>query len=166
MKCLKSIGWLAVLLLAGTALGAERPPSGPERLQIGGVDYLRLTQWARANAFEVAWLKRDETLLLRKGHTRIKLTVDSQEARFDETLFWMLHPVANHNGFFYLSAQDLDTTLRPLLSPPRSRRPAAPLRTICLDPGHGGKDPGFSVTGHEEKKYTLLLAEELLPFLT
>ena len=44
---------------------------------------------------------------------------------------------------------------------PPAGRPGSRVRTICLDPGHGGKDPGFQVSGHDEKKYTLLLAQEL-----
>ena len=32
---------------------------------------------------------------------------------------------------------------------------------IILDPGHGGRDPGFQVGGNQEKKFALLLAQEL-----
>jgi N-acetylmuramoyl-L-alanine amidase len=35
------------------------------------------------------------------------------------------------------------------------------IHTICLDPGHGGKDPGEKVGSTLEKTYTLLLAREL-----
>jgi N-acetylmuramoyl-L-alanine amidase len=37
---------------------------------------------------------------------------------------------------------------------------------ICLDPGHGGKDPGERAGSHQEKIYTLLLAQELASQLT
>ena len=35
------------------------------------------------------------------------------------------------------------------------------LKTICLDPGHGGKDTGNHTFWHSEKTYTLALASEL-----
>src|SRR5205085_2454476 len=54
----------------------------------------------------------------------------------------------------------LDETLAPVLSPP-ANRPGGKVRTICLDPGHGGRDPGNQTGGHDEKNYTLLLAREV-----
>jgi N-acetylmuramoyl-L-alanine amidase len=35
------------------------------------------------------------------------------------------------------------------------------ITTICLDPGHGGKDTGNHTFWHSEKTYTLALALEL-----
>jgi hypothetical protein len=35
------------------------------------------------------------------------------------------------------------------------------VRTICLDPGHGGKDPGHRTGSRLEKAYTLALAREV-----
>jgi len=35
------------------------------------------------------------------------------------------------------------------------------VRTVCLDPGHGGKDPGNQVGSNQEKQYNLLLAQEV-----
>jgi N-acetylmuramoyl-L-alanine amidase len=37
----------------------------------------------------------------------------------------------------------------------------ARVKTIVIDPGHGGRDPGNQDGSHQEKKYTLLLAQEL-----
>jgi len=71
-----------------------------------------------------------------------------------------LFPVVAHNGALCLAQLDVDTTLRPLLSPPKGQ-PGTRIRTICLDPGHGGKDPGNLVGSNQEKQYTLLLAQEL-----
>jgi N-acetylmuramoyl-L-alanine amidase len=67
------------------------------------------------------------------------------------------------NGLAYVSPVDLTTTLEPLLFPVRQARKAV---TICLDPGHGGKDPGRFSGKEQEKKYTLLLAREVGEQLT
>jgi N-acetylmuramoyl-L-alanine amidase len=64
------------------------------------------------------------------------------------------------NGAVCLAQLDVDRTLRPLLSPPKGP-PRAKITSICLDPGHGGKDPGNQVGSNQEKQYTLLLAREV-----
>jgi N-acetylmuramoyl-L-alanine amidase len=66
--------------------------------------------------------------------------------------------LATRNDAIFISKLDVQTTFQPLLAPPKRR---AVLNSICLDPGHGGKDPGFRVGANQEKKYTLLLAQEL-----
>ncbi|MFO1512479.1 MAG: N-acetylmuramoyl-L-alanine amidase, partial [Verrucomicrobiota bacterium] len=73
---------------------------------------------------------------------------------------WLLLPLATRNGDIYISQLDVDSTFRPLLSPPRNAR-GKKVRTICLDAGHGGKDPGNRVAGRQEKDYTLRLTLEL-----
>jgi N-acetylmuramoyl-L-alanine amidase len=72
-------------------------------------------------------------------------------------------PVANAKGVPLIAQMDLDTAVRPLVFP---QKPSAKkITTICLDPGHGGKDTGNRVGGvffgHNEKTYTLALALEL-----
>jgi N-acetylmuramoyl-L-alanine amidase len=62
------------------------------------------------------------------------------------------------NGAAYVPPVDLTTTLQPLLWPPRQPKQVT---SICLDPGHGGKDPGHLAGKEQEKKYTLLFAREL-----
>jgi len=47
-----------------------------------------------------------------------------------------------------------------LMAPPKNRA-REKVATVCLDPGHGGRDPGNCVGTNQEKKYTLLLAEEV-----
>jgi len=160
MKSVLLKGLVAACLLACRFAQGDSPGRGLDAVQLSGTGYVRLTFWAQSNDFEVGWVKRDETLLLSKGSTRVQVTVDSCDARINGIEVWLLHPVANHNGFIYIASQDLQKTFHPILSPPKVAH-TTPIKTICLDAGHGGKDPGFSVNGHEEKKYTLLLAQEV-----
>jgi len=161
MKLAMSMGLIAGLFLAKALAWGESPDRGLERIQVNGKDYVRLTRWARAHDFDVCWLKRDETMQLKRTSNRVEVTVDSWETRINGVKVWLLHPVVNRNGFIYIAQQDLQTTLHPILSPPKISRPPPGILTVCVDPGHGGKDPGFCVSGHEEKKYTLLLAQEV-----
>jgi N-acetylmuramoyl-L-alanine amidase len=152
--------WLVALALAwgaGEAAGAPRPI---EAVRIGGREYVRLADWAKAYGFDLCWVKRDETLQLSNHAAKLLLGVDSREAQVNGVQVWLLFPTAQRNGAVYISQLDLQKNLQPVLSPPRNRSGAA-IRTICLDPGHGGKDPGNQVGANQEKKYTLLLAREV-----
>jgi N-acetylmuramoyl-L-alanine amidase len=128
--------------------------------RIGGHDYVRVTELAKTAELEFRWLKRDEKIQLSNRTSKWVLDVDSRQAEFNGLQVWLSFPVVQFEGWVYLAKLDVDTTIRPLLSPPRNS-PNVKLHTICLDPGHGGKDPGFSVGASQEKKYTLLLAQEV-----
>jgi N-acetylmuramoyl-L-alanine amidase len=158
----------SLLLMLLTVAGAERALSAPHAAglaPVAGQAYVRLIDWAKANSLEVRWLKRDETLQLTNRFSRLVLAVDSRETQINGVAVWLLFPVVVHHGALCLAQLDADTTLRPLLSPPKAR-PGTRIRTICLDPGHGGKDPGNRVGSNQEKQYTLLLAKELHTQLT
>jgi N-acetylmuramoyl-L-alanine amidase len=55
----------------------------------------------------------------------------------------------------------------PAPAPGATRLPVAlrPVRTVVLDPGHGGRDPGASAAGLREKDVTLALARAIRPRL-
>ena len=150
---------LAVLALASAGRGQGAPRTA-EPARVAGQKYVRLTDWAKANGFEVRWLKQDETLQLTNRWSKILVAADSREAQINGVRVWLLHPVVAQSGTLYLAQPDAEATLRPLLSPPRNQ-PGAKVRKVCLDPGHGGKDPGNEIGSNQEKQYTLLLAKEV-----
>jgi N-acetylmuramoyl-L-alanine amidase len=65
----------------------------------------------------------------------------------------------------YVAAADFTGTIHPLRFPPRPAL-GRPVRTIILDPGHGGKDPGNQEGRRQEKQYTLQLAKDVRDLLT
>ena len=146
----------ALVLPAEARKGAREIPSA----SLLGRNYLRLADWARANNFEVHWLKQDEIVQVANHSARMVFEVDSRAADFNGTSVKLCYPVLMRNGSPCLTQLDADATLRPLLYPARNR-PGAKIRNIVLDPGHGGRDPGNQDGAHQEKRYTLLLAQEL-----
>ena len=149
---------LVVLALAGAGHARGAPPRG-ETARVAGPAYVRLTDWAKSNGFEVRWLKQDESLQLSNSVAKVLLAVDSREAQVNGVQVWLLYPVVAQNGGLRLSQLDIEATLRPLVSP--KGKPGVRVRTICLDPGHGGKDPGHQIGSNSEKQYNLLLAQEV-----
>jgi N-acetylmuramoyl-L-alanine amidase len=157
------LSFLALLL----AVAWPAPcPGGtrPERAQPAGRQYLRLSDWARANQFTVRQLGREQSLQLSNRWARLAFNLDPRQnfrrAEINGVAVWLAFPLLFKNGAAYISQLDLEQTITPVLSP-RTNPPGIKLKTICLDPGHGGKDPGFQIGSHDEKKYTLLLAQEL-----
>jgi len=147
------------LALFAGLFGAHGASPPTEQVFINGKAYLRLTDWAKANELQVRWLRRDETLELSNARVKLELQIRSPEAQFNGVEVRLLFPLAARNDAIFISKLDAQTTFQPLLYPPKPRAPA--VNSICLDPGHGGKDPGLRVGSNQEKKYTLLLAQEL-----
>jgi N-acetylmuramoyl-L-alanine amidase len=165
MKLASVSSLLAVLLLAFTPRSIEAAPQRPPVQRVSGPAYVRLTDWARTRGLELRWLKKDETLQLSGPSAHLLFTVDSNDADVNGVGVRLLFPVAIREGVPCLSQLDAQMTLEPILSPARTRRGASVTR-ICLDPGHGGIDSGNRVGSHQEKTYTLLLAQELAAQLT
>lgn len=150
-------GFVFALLLAPCLLAAPRRASVRP-------DYVSLSEWARANVFSVHWLERDKTVELSRRGTQLTFNVesrsDARRAQINGVQVMLAFPIIYQNGRASISQIDLSETLGPVLSPPRNPR-GINIKTICIDPGHGGNDPGYQVGANDEKKYTLLLAQEV-----
>jgi N-acetylmuramoyl-L-alanine amidase len=127
---------------------------------LDGQDYVPLGDWARANGFHMAIANRDVLLTGKTSHSVFE--VDSAQAQINGVNVRLSFPLASDRGIPLISELDIATGLRPLLFPQRN---PDRITTICLDPGHGGKDTGNRVGNgffaHDEKSYTLPLALEL-----
>ena len=151
------LGLLSVAVWAGPVRSAM---ALADRVRVSGQDYVRLADWAKDNRLEARWLTPDEFLQLTNHSTRLVLNVDHREAQVNGIQVWLLFPVILCNKLPYIARLDLQTTLLPIMYPPRDARRSR-VKTICLDPGHGGKDTGYLIGPNQEKIYTLLLAQEL-----
>ncbi len=155
------ISALVLLSAWGTRPASAADSAGrPRPVEFSGKRYIRLGDWAAANNFGVHWLQRDESLELTNRSARLVFMKDSRDAEVNGIHVWLSNPIVLQNGAGYISELDLDTAIRPVISPPKNWK-GSQVRKIVIDPGHGGKDPGNEDGSHQEKKYTLLLAQEL-----
>jgi N-acetylmuramoyl-L-alanine amidase len=130
---------------------------------INGQNYISLADWAGANGLKPFWLRHGGKIAATNRTARLVFDKDSNIAEINGIHVALSFPVAVDKGTPLIAQFDLDNTVRPLLFPSRYIEPKR-ITTICLDPGHGGKDTGKRVGGffqHNEKTYTLLLALEL-----
>jgi len=144
--------WLAAVCLA---LGVTSTSAA----SVNGQPYVPLMDWARANGLKCAWLRWGDEIAVTNRTTRLVFDRNSRTASINGVNVLLSFPVAMDRGTPYIGQLDINTTIRPLIYPPRadSRR----IATICIDPGHGGKDTGNHTFWHSEKTYTLALALEL-----
>ncbi len=156
---------LLALLSPSVGICASPPVNSTSPVWINGREYLRLGEWAVLHGAKVTWVQKDETFQAVASSFRFVARVDSIQAHINGVEIWLCYPALARNGAIFLSRVDVNATLKPLLSPARLRT-GQKIKTICLDPGHGGKDPGFRVGATEEQKHTLLLAQEVQRLLT
>lgn len=128
-----------------------------ERVTISGSEYVRLGEWAESTGCGMSWNRKDGEVEVSGTSTRLHFTIDSRRAEISGVTVWLCLPVVNRNAAALISLVDLRSTIEPVLSPHKSE---TQVETICLDPGHGGGDPGRTQGHHNEKEYTLLLARE------
>lgn len=151
----------AVLLLAGLLTASADAGFGRlERTRLSGADYIRLADWADLYHFHPAWARPREEMQLTNAASRLLFTVDSHRAEIDGVAVHLNSPAALRGTSLLVSSLDLDSVVRPVLFPPKNAA-RVPLMSVCLDPGHGGKDPGNEEGRRREKDFTLQLARAL-----
>ena len=162
--------WL-VALIAVLTLGPVRPMTAAERpvfvrsAWFSGKEYVNLSDWAEARAFQMYWPRHAQDITLSSGWARLALQSNSRLMVIRGVTAVMSLPVVCHGDAAYISRLDLNTLIHPILYPGRPDKPKK-ITKVALDAGHGGKDPGNEAAGVQEKKHTLLLAKEIQQKLT
>lgn len=147
---------------------ALTPPQwvSPTNLPYDG--WIEMREWARdigipSPALAMAGTNCVARLKFPMGNLDIRL--GRHQARWQDCELWLAHAPLLVRGQPCVHAQDIQSTLLPLLTD-NGELPVTN-RVIVLDPGHGGSNPGARniVTGRWEKEYTLDLALRLKPLL-
>jgi len=155
---------IAAVLLAGGWPAASA--STYRSVRLFGTDYVDARDFARRFGLEDEWIIAKKKMRLRSRWTTIEFAVDSVEVRLNRLRLFLGEPVVAHRGSLYLGRRDVEAMLGSILSPRLGGRPPA-LKTIVVDPGHGGGDPGNQNTRLklDEKVHTLDVAKRLVPLL-
>jgi N-acetylmuramoyl-L-alanine amidase len=145
----------ACLIALSLALGLAPAPAA----SVNGQSYVPLANWAPANGLKCVWLRWGEEIAVTNRTTRLVFERNSRMANINGVNVALSFPVAIDRGAPYIAQFDIATAIRPLIYPPKPE--AKRIATICLDPGHGGRDTGNHTFWRSEKTYTLALALEL-----
>lgn len=162
---MKPVFFLGLLLAALFSAPAHAASARLPSVFLFGRDYVRAEDWARAGGGTLRWTVPRQEFQISLPSGTFKFTIDSRRAVLRGTEVWLSAPVALRNGSAHIGHIDLVTVLNPLLSPPRNTAGRL-VKTIVLDPGHGGKDPGNQEGRRQEKQFTLAFAKDLSELLT
>jgi N-acetylmuramoyl-L-alanine amidase len=130
-------------------------------VRIGGIECVDL----RAVAQSLGWRVRsasESAVVLASGETLARFSAGERDFTVAGIRFFSGDGLRPHKRSLWVSRVDATSAIRPLLLP-AAGAPLAPVRTICIDPGHGGKDPGTMNLrlGLKEKTYVLDLGLRL-----
>jgi len=168
------LGPASPILLAVETLNKERVSGAAAT---AGVDYVRAADFAAKFGLKPEPSSDGKKLTLRSPWTEIVLEAGSREIAHNGLRIFLGDGVRHQRGHFLISKLDAEKVFVPLLLPgyglgseatgPGAYGTPPNLKTIVLDPGHGGRDPGKvnAKLGVNEKTMTLDTAQRLARLL-
>lgn len=157
----------AVVLLVAVSAAAPRARAASDWqvIKVGGWDYLTVDNIAKFYSFPPTLDPINKTIRLDNGRNSLEVTLDSREAIVNGVRNWLCFPVlAGKDGKYLVSRIDLAKTIEPQFRP-QLVGTVKPLKTVVIDPGHGGIEKGAGSTYGNEKDFTLDVAKQLKPML-
>lgn len=148
--------WLALLLPGSSRAAGDKLST----FSLNGFNYVHLEDWASYYKFTYTTSRPVKTIQINSKWSKLEFETDSKRMILNGVAVWLSAPVALHNGSACITTLDLDNAVHPILFPTKLKNEDK-ITTICIDPGHGGKDPGNQNSSGQEKYYTMILAEEL-----
>ena len=147
-------------MLLALGIGLASPPAASAQVRTlkavtyAGKRYVALKDLAAMYALPLT-MPGGKALLIRGQYTSLQFTADGREAMLNGSKVWLHVPIIKVRGNWSISDADAQYVVDPLVRP-SAYLGARGARTVVLDAGHGGKDPGtMSRSGYKEKDLAL-----------
>lgn len=127
--------------VAYTPAKAHLPPLPVTKFK--QIEYVSVTDLAVRLGFRGTLDGSKKELTLASGSRRVVLSADKREVACDGVRIFLGDAVQVRSGKFYLSKTDYERCLLSLMRPDAVSAVIPQVRTIVIDPGHGGGDPGM-----------------------
>lgn len=145
-----------VLVMAAGPARSAAPATGWEVTKIEGREYVSVDSIKRFYNF-AKMTRAGSSVVLENSKVEMKLKVGGNECLMNNVKFIFSQTIATVGEKIYVSRIDLAKLIDPVLRPNFIQN-AGDFRTVVLDPGHGGKDPGATNPFGAEAMYNLKLA--------
>ncbi len=146
---------LVAVSMCGTARSAE-PSAGWDLTKIDGREYVSVDSIKKFYNFsKISRVGR--SIVLENAKVEMNLKIGGNECLMNNVKFVFSHDIATVGDKIYVSRIDLAKLIDPVLRPNFIQN-AGDFRTVILDPGHGGKDPGATNPYGTEANYNLKVA--------
>lgn len=157
--------FLALVLALPAPLAAASSRASRARA-VAPVSRIGVHEFARANGFQVNWIVPGRKLRVRTGATDLVFEANKREVLVNDLRVFMGEAALTAPRTLSIAVLDRDRLLLPIVAPQKSD-PRRPVRTIVLDPGHGGNDTGTRnrALKLDEKNLTLDVARRLATML-
>lgn len=161
---LRSIAVLGFLGLSYSSISAQASPTSTwEIVKIEGQEYVSIDSIKRFYAFDTMSRSGGSIVLTKGNQTEktkmltVSFRVGSNECLMNNVKFIFSHDISTIAEKAYVSRIDLGKLIDPVLRPNIIIN-AGDFKTVILDPGHGGKDPGAVNSLGSESTYNLKVA--------
>lgn len=131
--------WLGLLFVfSATPAGAKETS-----VRLGGVTYISAEEFGARFGLKAQTEKSGRALTLKSTWSTLELEADSRECRINGLRVFLGNAPRLNRGALLISQLDAEKLFTPILLAGSNEKKVPALRTIVIDPGHGGRDPGM-----------------------
>ncbi len=156
---------LMALMLAGSSVSDSWGATSQRQksVRLAGVPYIDAVKFGAGFGLKPHISNKGKNLTLKSIWTTLAFETDNRECEINELRVFLGDPVRPYKDTIRISRLDAEKLLTPLLLAGKNEKRVPTLKTIVLDPGHGGRDPGNinKRLGINEKTMTLDTARRL-----
>src|SRR4029450_3098045 len=160
LKRLFPAAFVSVFILSRATFGAE----DWHVIKVNGRDYLTVDNISKFYGLPAEVAPSGAQIKLETVKNPLEFISGSREVIINGAPSCLCCPLPEHDGKFLVSRTDVAKTIEPLVRPHRVAN-AGKIRTVVLDPGHGGYDKGAICRYGSEKNFALDVARQLRPLL-
>jgi len=160
LKRLFAPAFMSVFIISHSGFAAD----DWQLIKVNGRDYLTVDNISKFYGLPADVARSGAQIKLETVKNPLEFIGGSRETVINGARSWLCFPVLEKDGKFLVSRTDVAKTIDPLLRPHRVAN-SGKVRTVVLDPGHGGYDKGAMCRYGSEKNFALDVARQLRPLL-